>query len=127
MVDLIEKMEHQCSLSLKDQKKRFLQNPKTEKIVNPLNSSDNESLKFLTKKWYVIHNQNSTDYDEGNINGTSIKSVRKKIKSSPSDYSDAYILVTGHIMATDGDADTNVAFKNCIICKMHNPLKRRTY
>ena len=35
------------------------------------------------------------------------------IKSNLCDYSDAYILVTGDITATGGDANTKVAFKNC--------------
>ena len=35
------------------------------------------------------------------------------IKSNLCDYSDAYILVTGNITATGGDANTRVAFKNC--------------
>ena len=37
------------------------------------------------------------------------------IKSNPFDYSDAYILVTGNITATGGDANTRVAFKNCAL------------
>ena len=53
-----------------------------------LNDSDNESSKF-----HVIHNQNGTDYGEGNENRTSIKSETKGIKSSLCNYSDAYILV----------------------------------
>ena len=42
-----------------------------------------ESSKFAGRKWYIIN-----------------------------DYSDAYILVTGNITATNGDEDTKVAFKN---------------
>ena len=39
----------------------------TEKIINLLNSCDNESSKFATKKWYVIHDQTSdVGYGEGN-------------------------------------------------------------
>ena len=34
-------------------------------------------------------------------------------ESSLCDYSDAYILLTGDINVTGGDANTNVAFKNC--------------
>ena len=34
-------------------------------------------------------------------------------KSNFCDYSEAYILVTGDITPTGGDADTRVAFKNC--------------
>ena len=31
----------------------------TQKIVNLLNGSDNESSKFATRKWYIINNQNN--------------------------------------------------------------------
>ena len=36
----------------------------------------------------------------------------KVIKSSLCDYSDAYVLVTGHLKATGGDANNKDAFKN---------------
>ena len=36
-----------------------------QKIVNVLNDSDNEPSKFATKKWYVIHDENGSDYGEG--------------------------------------------------------------
>ena len=42
-----------------------------------------------------------------------LKFETQAIKSNLCDYSDAYILVTGDITATDGDANTKVAFKNC--------------
>ena len=32
-----------------------------QKIVNLLGDADNESLKFATRKWYVINDQNNTD------------------------------------------------------------------
>ena len=86
---------------------------KTQKIANLLGNTDNESLKFATRKWYAINDQNNTDYGDGDENGTAIKFETKAIKSNPCDYSDAYILVTGDITATGGDANTKVAFKNC--------------
>ena len=85
----------------------------TQKIVNLSGEVDNESSKFATGKWYVINDQNNTDYDEGNESGTTVKFKTKVIKSSLCDYSDAYILVTGDITAKSSDADTRVAFKNC--------------
>ena len=85
----------------------------TQKIANLLGNTDNESLKFATRKWYVINDQNNTDYGDGDENGTTIKFETKVIKSNLCDYSDAYILVTGNITATGGDANTRVAFKNC--------------
>ena len=84
-----------------------------QKIANLLGNIDNESLKFATRKWYVINDQNNTDYGDGDENGTTIKFETKVIKSNLCDYSDAYILVTENITATGGDANTRVAFKNC--------------
>ena len=85
-----------------------------QKITNVLGNADNESLTFATRKWYVINDQNNTDYGDGDENGTTIKFETKVIKSNLCDYSDAYILVTGDITATGGDANTKVAFKNCV-------------
>ena len=57
--------------------------------------------------------QNSTEYGERNKNNTSIKFETKVINSSLCDYLNAYILVTGDITARNGNANTEVAFKNC--------------
>ena len=81
----------------------------TQKIVNLLNGSDNENWKFATKKWYIIDNESKGNYSHENP----IKFLTKSIESSLCDYSDAYILVTGNINVTGGDANTKVAFKNC--------------
>ena len=83
----------------------------TQKIVNLLNDSDNESSKFGTKKWYIISDQNNEQYGNGDENGSTIKFETKVSKSNLCDYSDAYIFVTGNITAA-GD-DTKVAFRNC--------------
>ena len=37
----------------------------TQKIVNLLNYSNKESSKFAPRKWYIMHDQNETDYGEG--------------------------------------------------------------
>ena len=66
----------------------------TQKIVNLLKESDHKSSKFATKKWYVINDENITEFGEGSKDDSSIKFETKVIKSSLSDYSDAYILVT---------------------------------
>ena len=84
-----------------------------QKIANLLGDANNESSKFATRKWYVINDQNNTDYGEENEDSTTIKFETKVIKSSLSDYSDAYILVTGNIATTCGNANTKVAFKSC--------------
>ena len=97
----------------------------TQKIVNLLGDADNESSKFATRKWYVINDQNNTDYGEGNEDSTTVKFETKVIKSNLCDYSDAYILLTGNITATGGDANARVAFKNCApYYEMHNSHKR---
>ena len=85
----------------------------TQKIVNLLDATDNESSELATRKWYVINDQNNAEYDEGNENDSSINVETKIIKSSLCDFSDAYILVTGDITATSGNANAKVAFKNC--------------
>ena len=85
----------------------------TQKIANLLNNADNESLKSATRKWYVINDQSNTDYGDGDENGATIKVETKVIKSNLCGYSDTYILVTGDITATNGDANTKVAFKDC--------------
>ena len=94
----------------------------TQKIVNLLNDSNNESSKFSTRKWYVVNDQNNGHYGRGNENDATIKFEAKVIKPNPCDYSDAYILVTGDIKVADVAANTNVEFKNCspfIRCVTH--------
>ena len=61
----------------------------------------------------MIKKTQKTGYGDGNENGTTIKFETQVIKSNLCDYSEAYILVTGYIKATDGNANTRVAFKNC--------------
>ena len=85
----------------------------TQKIVNLLNDSDNESSKFATRKWYIINDQNNGQYGRGNESDATIKFETKVIKPNLCDYSDAYILVTGDIKVASVAANTNVAFKNC--------------
>ena len=81
----------------------------TQKIVNLLNSTNNENSKFATKKWYIIDSESKGNYSHENP----IKFLTSSLESSLCDYSDAYILVTGNITVTGGDANTKVAFKNC--------------
>ena len=90
----------------------------TQKIANLLG----HSLKFATRKLHVINDQNNTVYGEGNENGTTVKFETQVIKWDVYDYSDAYIFVTEEIIATGGDDNTKVAFKNCAPftkCKTH--------
>ena len=85
---------------------------KTQKIINLLNDTDNESSKFATRKWYLINDQNNTEYGEKNENVSSIKFEVKVIKANLCDYLDAIILVTGDIAAAGSNANTKVVFKN---------------
>ena len=73
-------------------------------IINLQNFKQKNGLSLMIK---------ITEYCEGNGNDSNIKFETKVIKSNLCDYSDAYILVTGYITATGGNANTNVAFKNC--------------
>ena len=81
----------------------------TQKIVNLLNSSENEYSKFAKKKWYVIDSESKGVYSRENP----IKFLTSSLESSLSDYSDAYILVTGNIDVAGADDNTKVSFKNC--------------
>ena len=80
----------------------------TQKIVNLLNGCDNENSKFAIKKWYVVDSESKGNYSHENR----IKFLTNSLESNLCDYFDAYILLTGHITVTGGDANTKVAFKN---------------
>ena len=43
-------------------------NMKTQKVVNLLDDADNESSKFVTRKWHVINDRSNKEYGEGNEN-----------------------------------------------------------
>ena len=81
----------------------------TQKIINLLNSTNNENSKFGTKNWYIIDSKSKGNYSHENP----VKCFTSLLESSLCDYSDAYILVTGNITVTGGDANTKVAFKKC--------------
>ena len=126
-------MEQQFFLSLKNQKNfpkfcKHLIKIETQKIVNLLNSSENEYSKFATKNWYVIDSESKSSYSDEDPN----KLLTKSLGSSLFYYSDAYILVSGNITVTRTiavpagspaanqplrkqplNAATQVAFKNC--------------
>ena len=44
-----------------------------QKSANLLGDANNESPKFVTRKWYVTNDQNNTVYGEGNENGATVK------------------------------------------------------
>ena len=82
----------------------------TQIIVNLLNDSNNENSKFAAKKWYIIDSGTKGNY----LPNIEIKFLTSSLESSRRDYSDVYILVTGNITVTGGNANTKVAFKNCV-------------
>ena len=81
----------------------------TKKIVNFLNSSENEYSKFATKQWYIIDSETKGGYSHENP----IKFLTSSLESSLCNYSDAYVLVTGNTTVIGGADNTKVAFKNC--------------
>ena len=84
----------------------------SQKIINLLDSNDNESQKFATKRWYIINDQNTGNNAYGNgEDGTTIKFETIVIKPNLCDYSDAYILVIVNIQ--NKPVNSAVAFKNC--------------
>ena len=81
----------------------------TQKVINLVNSSDDENPKFATKKWYIIDNESKGNYLPNN----EIEFLTSSLESSLSDYSYACFLATGNINVTGGDSNTRVAFKKC--------------
>ena len=80
----------------------------TQKIVNLLNSSENEYSKFATKKWWVIDSETKGNYSHKNP----IKFLTSSLEPSLCDYSNAYVLVTRKIAVVGANNYTKVAFKN---------------
>ena len=88
-----------------------------QKIINLLDKIDTDSKHFATKKWYVINDENNTNYgvnkDIGANNPDTIKYDTRVLKSNLCDYAEAYILVDSTIRGTGGDNNTRLALKNC--------------
>ena len=88
-----------------------------QKIINLLNKDDIDSKHFATKKWYIINDENNTNYgvnkDTGENNPDAIKYDTRVLKPNLCDYAEAYILVDGTIRATNAVNATRLALKNC--------------
>ena len=88
-----------------------------QKIINLLDKIDTDSKHFATKKWYIINDENNTNYglnkDTGADNPDTIKYDTRVLKPNLCDYAEAYILVDGTIRAAAADDNTRLAFKNC--------------
>ena len=88
-----------------------------QKIINLLDKIDTDSKHFATKKWYIIYDENNTNYgvnkDTGADNPDTIKYDTRVLKPNLCDYAEAYILVDGTIRAAADDDNTRLALKNC--------------
>ena len=88
-----------------------------QKIINLFDKIDTDLKHFATKKWYVINDENNTNFgvnkDTGANNPDTIKYDTRVLKPNLCDYAQAYILVDGTIRGTGGDNYTRLALKNC--------------
>ena len=88
-----------------------------QKIINLLDKVDTDSKHFATKKWYIINDENNTNYgvnkDTGADNPDTIKYDTRVLKPNLCDYAEAYILVNGTIRAAATNNNTKLALKNC--------------
>ena len=88
-----------------------------QKIINLLDKIDFDPKHFATKKWYIINDENNTNYgvdkDTGANNPDTIKYDTRVLKPNLCDYAEAYILVDGTIRAGDAPNATRLALKNC--------------
>ena len=84
-----------------------------QKIINLLNKDDIDSKRFATKKWYIINDENNTNYgvnkDTGENNPDTIKYNTRVLKPNLRDYAEAYILVDGTIRAAAANSNTRLA------------------
>ena len=88
-----------------------------QKIINLLDKIDTNSNHFATKKWYIINDENDTNYgvnkDTGANNPGTIKYDTRILKPNLCDYAGAYILVNGTIRGTGGNNNIRLVLKNC--------------
>ena len=88
-----------------------------QKIINLLDKINTDSKHFATKNWYIINDENNTNYgvnkDTGADNPDTIKYDTRVLKPNLCDYAEAYILIDGTITAANANANTRLALKNC--------------
>ena len=88
-----------------------------QKIISLLDKIDTDSKHFATKKWYIINDENDTNYgvnkDTGADNPDTIKYDTRVLKPNLCDYAEAYILIDGLIRAAAANANTRLALKSC--------------
>ena len=68
-----------------------------QKIINLLDKEDTYSRHFTTKKWYIINDENNTNYgvnkDTGANNPDTIKYDTRVLKPNLRDYADIFQLM----------------------------------
>ena len=88
-----------------------------QKIINLLEKIDTDSKHFATKKWYIINDENNTNYgvnkDTGADNPDTIKHDTRVLKPNLCDYAETYILIDGTIRAAAANGNTRLTLKNC--------------
>ena len=88
-----------------------------QKTINLLGKSGTNSKHIATKKWYIINDENNTNYgvnkDTRANNPDTIKYDTRVLKPNLFDYEDAYILVDGTIRAATADVNTKLILKKC--------------
>ena len=81
-----------------------------QKIINLLDKTDTDSKHFATKKWYIINDENNTNYgvDKNTCANApdTIKYDTRVLKPNLCDYAEAYILVNGTIRADAANGHT---------------------
>ena len=88
-----------------------------QKIINLLDKINTDSKQFATKKWYIINDENDTNYgvnkDTGADNPDTIKYDTRVLKPNLCEYAEAYILIDVTIRAAAANANTRLALKDC--------------
>ena len=83
-----------------------------QKIINLLDKTDTDSKDFATKKWYIINDENNTNYSVNKDTGANNPDTIK-YDTRVCDYAEAYFLVDGTIRGTGGNNNTRLALENC--------------
>ena len=88
-----------------------------QKIINLLDKINTDSKHFATKKWYIINDENDTNYgvnkDTGADNPDTIKYDTRVLKPNLCEYAEAYISIDVTIRAAAANANTRLALKDC--------------
>ena len=83
-----------------------------QKIINLLDKIDIDFKHFATKKWYIINDENNTNYGVNKDTGADNPDTRV-LKPKLCDYAEAYISIDSTIRAAAANANTRLALKSC--------------